>query len=112
MRKAKAIWIPTLAAAATLYALAAAADCILPAPPSHLPSAGSASEQEMLASMHTLKKYNDDVNEYTMCLEFEHRQSRISYEDYESHRRLALETLTTVTARFNEQVRLFKARHS
>jgi hypothetical protein len=112
MRKAKAIWISTLLAGTLLYALCAAADCVLPAPPSHIPDGSSANEQEMVAAMKTLKQYNDDVNEYTSCLEFQQRQNRITFEDRQMHRDVALNTLATVAARFNEQVRRFKARRS
>ena len=112
MRKAKAIWMSMVLGSTVFYALCAAADCLLPAPPSHLPDGSSANEQEMLAAMRTLKQYNDDVNEYTRCLEFQQRQSRISFEDREKHSVDALNTLAIVAARFNEQVRRFKARRS
>jgi hypothetical protein len=102
----------TLLAGTLLYTLCAAADCVLPAPPSRIPDGTSASEQEMLAAMKTLKQYNDDVGEYTRCLEFQERQHRISDDDHEKRRDDALTTLATVAARFNEQVRRFKARHS
>jgi hypothetical protein len=112
MRKAKAIWMSTLLAGTLLYALCAAADCLLPAPPSRIPDGSSANEQEMLAAMRTLKQYDDDVNEYTRCLDFQQRQNRISFDDHEKHRVDALNTLAVVAARFNEQVRRFKARRS
>lgn len=112
MRKAKTIWMSTLLAGTLLYALCAAADCLLPAPPSHIPDGSSANEQEMLTAMRTLKQYNEDVNEYTRCLEFQQRQNHISFEDREKHSDAALNTLATVAARFNEQVRRFKARRS
>ncbi len=97
---------------AVLYSSAANAECVLPAPPSHVPDGGSANEQEMMAAMETLKKYNADVTEYTQCLEFEQRRSLISTADQEHHRNLAVDTLAGVAARFNEQVRRFKARHT
>ncbi|HEX3836843.1 MAG TPA: hypothetical protein VHW25_07750 [Steroidobacteraceae bacterium] len=112
MRKAKAIWVASVLAASLAYALCAAADCLLPAPPSHIPDGTSANEHEMLTAMRTLKQYNDDVNEYTRCLEFQQRQNRISFEDREKRRDDALNLLATVAARFNEQVRRFKARRS
>jgi hypothetical protein len=112
MRKAKAIWMSMVLGGTLLYALSAAADCLLPAPPSHIPDGSSANEQEMLAAMRTLKQYNDDVNEYTSCLEFQQRQNRISFDEHEKHRADALNTLAVVAARFNEQVRRFKARRS
>ena len=104
------IWMPVLAAA-LLYSRSASADCVLPAAPSRIPDGSSATEQEMVAAMRTLKQYNDDVNEYTQCLEFEERRNRITFEEQEKHRDLALNTLAAVAGQFNEQVRRFKARH-
>jgi hypothetical protein len=105
------IWIPSLAAV-LLYSASAAAGCLLPAPPSRIPDGSSANEQEMVAAMRTLKQYNDDVSEYTKCLEFEGKRNRITIDDEAKHRDLALNTLASVAAQFNEQVRRFKARHS
>jgi hypothetical protein len=112
MRKAKAIWMSSVLTASMLYAMAATADCLLPSPPSHIPDGTAASEQEMITAMRTLKQYNEDVDAYTRCLEFQQRQNRISFEDREKRRDDALTTLATVAARFNEQVRRFKARRS
>jgi hypothetical protein len=105
------VWIATLFAV-LLCSVSAAAACLLPAPPSRIPDGSSATEQEMVAAMRTLKQYNDDVSEYTKCLEFEQRRNRISFDDQTKHRDIALNTLATVAAQFNEQVRRFKARHS
>ncbi len=110
MRKLRA-WIPALAAL-LLYSVPAAAGCLLPAPPSRIPDGSSATEQEMVAAMRTLKQYNDDVSEYTKCLEFELKRNRISFDDQARNRDNAVNTLATVAAHFNEQVRRFKARHS
>jgi len=95
-----------------LFSMSAGADCVLPAPPSHLPDGHSADEQEMVVAMRTLKQYNDDVDEYTKCLGFEQRQKHLSFGDEERYRNTALNTLATVLGRFNEQVRIFKARRS
>jgi hypothetical protein len=105
-------WLPAILVASILHSAAASADCTLPAPPSRIPDGRSASEPEMLAAMRTLKQYNDDVDEYTKCLEFEHRQNHISYDDQERQRNAALDSLQSVADRFNEQVRRFKARRS
>jgi hypothetical protein len=102
----------TLLAVALLFSTAAGADCILPAPPSHIPDGHSANELEMKSAMHTLQQYNDDVDEYMKCLEFEQRQNRISFGDKEKERSVALDSLAAVVGHFNEQVRIFKSRHS
>ena len=51
---------PVLAALAVAYSvsLAAHADCVLPPAPSKIPDGKTASEQEMVTAMQTLKEYN------------------------------------------------------
>jgi hypothetical protein len=110
MRKLR-ILIPALVAV-LLYSVQAGAGCLLPAPPSRIPDGSSATEQEMVAAMRTLKQYNEDVSEYTKCLEFEQKRNRMSFDDQARNRDNALNTLATVAAQFNEQVRRFKARHT
>ncbi len=105
------IWLPALVAA-LVVSVAASADCVLPAPPSRIPDGSSANEQEMVAAMRTLKQYNDDVNEYTQCLQFEEKRNRITDTEQEKHREVALSALKTVADRFNEEVRRFKSRRS
>jgi hypothetical protein len=99
-------------AAVLAYAacLPAHADCVLPPAPSKIPDASSASEQEMVTAMQTLKEYNGDVDTYTKCLEFEAKQNRLSRTDEEKMHNTAVETLQKIAAKFNEQVRAFKAK--
>jgi hypothetical protein len=101
-----------LLAVALAYAasLPAHADCVLPPAPSKIPDAATASEQEMITAMQTLKEYNGDVDTYTKCLEFEAKQNRLSHVDEEKMHNTAVETLQKVAAKFNEQVRAFKAK--
>jgi len=112
MRRRLIICVPATVAAMLLHSACANADCLLPAPPSHIPDGDSANAQEMVAAMRTFKQYNDDVDEYTKCLDFEARQNHISPAAEEIRRVSAVNTLATVVARFNEQVRRFKARKS
>jgi hypothetical protein len=101
-----------LLAVALAYAasLPAHADCVLPPAPSKIPDGNTASQQEMLTAMNTLKEYNGDVDTYTKCLEFEAKQNRLSRSDEERMHNNAVETLQKVAAKFNEQVRMFKAK--
>ena len=101
-----------LAALAVAYSvsLAAHADCVLPPAPSKVPDGKTASEQEMLTAMQTLKEYNGDVDTYTKCLEFEAKQNHLSRSDEERMHNSAVETLQKIAAKFNEQVRTFKAK--
>jgi hypothetical protein len=101
-----------LLAMALAYAasLPAYADCQLPPAPSKIPDGNTASEQEMVTAMNTLKEYNGDVETYTKCLEFEAKQNHISHGDEERMHNTAVDTLQKVAAKFNEQVRTFKAK--
>jgi hypothetical protein len=101
-----------LLVASLLFSMSAGADCVLPGPPSHVPDGHSANEQEMKSAMHTLQQYNDDVDEYMKCLQFEQHRNRISFGDEEKGRSVAIDSLATVVGHFNEQVRIFKSRHS
>jgi hypothetical protein len=101
---------------AMLLALALAAggvhaDCVLPPPPSKVPDGISASEQEMMSAMQTLKEYDGDVNSYLKCLEFEGRQNRLRTDERESKHNAAVAQLEKIASKFNEQVRAFKAKH-
>jgi hypothetical protein len=96
---------------ASLFALPVLSDCKLPPAPSKVPDGNTAQEQEMMAAMQTLKKYNTDVNNYIKCLEFEANQNRLSRDEQARQHNAAIDTLQTVAAKFNEQVRLFKSRN-
>jgi hypothetical protein len=87
------------------------ADCLLPPAPNKIPDGSTANQQEMITAMQTLKEYNNDVDIYTKCLEFEARQNRLSRSDLEKMQNNAVETLQKVAAKFNEQVRTFKAKN-
>jgi hypothetical protein len=98
-------------AIACATSLPAYADCVLPPAPSKIPDAKSASEQEMVTAMQTLKEYNGDVETYTKCLEFEAKQSHMSHADEERLHNDAVAMLQKIAAKFNEQVRAFKAKN-
>jgi hypothetical protein len=86
--------------------------CLLPPAPSKVPDGTSASEQEMLSAMATLKQYDGDINVYLKCLEFEEKQNRLSAADREKEHNTAVAQLEKVASKFNEQVRVFKSKHS
>ena len=103
-------WMLAAAAAACCFSLAAQADCVLPPAPSKIPDGNSASEQEMITAMQTLKEYNADVDTYLKCLDFETKQNRLSAGDQEKMHNTAVDTMQKVASKFNEQVRTFKAK--
>ena len=101
-----------LAALAVAYAVSqqAHADCVLPPAPSKIPDGGTATEQEMVTAMQTLKQYNGDVDTYLKCLDFEAKQNRLSRGDEEKMHNAAVDALTKIAEKFNAQVRTFKAK--
>jgi hypothetical protein len=86
------------------------AECNLPPAPSKVPDGTSAAEAEMVAAMQTLKRYDSDVNTYLKCLEFEAKQNRITKDEQSRKHNSAVDMLQSVAAKFNEQVRVFKAK--
>lgn len=107
------IRVKTLAAfaAAIMTALPAFADCTLPPPPSKIPNGSTASEQEMVAAMNTLKEYNGDVSVYLKCLDYEVKQNRMAASVRDEKNNSAVVQLQSVADKFNQQVRVFKAKH-
>lgn len=101
-----------LAAAAAAYcvSLAAHADCVLPPAPSKVPDGKTASEQEMVTAMQTLKEYNGDVETYLKCIDFEAKQNRLTGGDQEKLHNAAVDALQKIATKFNEQVRTFKSK--
>jgi len=97
-------------AAAYSVSLAAHADCVLPPAPSKVPDGKTASEQEMVTAMQTLKEYNGDVDTYLKCLDFEAKQNHISAGDQEKMHNAAVDALQKIASKFNEQVRTFKSK--
>lgn len=92
------------------FGLPALADCTAPVAPTKVPDGSTAPEAEMVAAMQTLKRYDTDVNTYMKCLEFEAKQNRLSRDEQARRHNAAMESLTSIAAKFNEQVRVFKAK--
>ena len=95
----------------TLTRPARADDCVLPPPPSKIPDGSTASEQEMVTAMQTLKQYDGDVTVYLKCLEFEAKQNRIADAVRDLKHDSAVSQLQEVADKFNQQVRVFKSKH-
>jgi hypothetical protein len=91
--------------------LPAHAGCDLPPAPSKIPDGTSASQQEMVTAMQTLKEYSADVDTYLKCVEFEAKHNHLSNDEADRMHNTAVTTLEKVAAKFNEQVRTFKAKN-
>lgn len=87
------------------------AECYLPPAPSKVPEAATATRDDMVASMQTLKRYSTDVSNYLKCLAFEAQQNRLSPDQQTRRHNEAIENLEEIATKFNEQVRLFKERN-
>lgn len=109
--------------AGLLSTAAAQAECVYPKPPANTPDGATATEEEMVAGMKAVKEYNNEVNAYLSCLEME-MNARVEAagpdapaDQIESIRAIhskrhnaAVEELEAHAARFNEQVKAYKAR--
>jgi len=109
--------------AGLLAAVAANADCSYPRAPSGLPDGATATQEEMVGGMKTIKEYNAKVTAYLSCLDME-MNSRIEAAGADApadqieqikaihtkRHNAAVEELEANAARFNEQVKVYKAR--
>ena len=115
--------LPALAAAATLSAGAAYADCPYPTPPDKLPDGATATLQDMLAGQKAVGEYNKAISDYMACIDKELDDSiakagdKLKPEQKADMQRVetqkhnaAYEQLQSVADRFNEQVKVFKAK--
>lgn len=109
---------------AGVLALATAnADCTYPKAPTGLPDGATATQDEMVEGMKTIKEYNNQVTTYLNCLETE-MNARIEAAGpdapadqveqikaiHTKRHNAAVEELESNAARFNEQVKVYKAR--
>lgn len=106
-KRHKAALIGLIAFGASAWPLGA---CNLPSPPQNIPDGTTASEAEMISAMQTLRRYNTDVDTFVKCLNFEVTQNRLSLDEQAHQHDAAVAQLREIAARFNEQVRVFKAR--
>jgi len=111
------------AMATGLLSFAAHAECVYPRPPATTPDGATATEEQMVAGMKAVRQYNEEVNTYLTCLEQE-MNARVEaagpdapVDQIESIRAIhskrhnaAVEELEAHAARFNEQVKAYKAR--
>jgi hypothetical protein len=113
-----------LAAIATLGVAPIYADCPYPSGPNKIPDGSTASLDEMLAMKKAVKQYDDDTSTYLTCIQREHDtklndlgdkvtdKQKADLDRIESDRHNAAVTqLTGVADKFNEQVRVYKAKN-
>ena len=118
-----------LAAATAFSAGTAYADCSYPTPPDHLPDGNTATLQEMVEAQKAVKQYDKDINAYVACIQLERNDAigkvakpgetptadqkkamddmtRVEVQKHNA----AIDQLQSVADRFNEQVKVYKAR--
>ena len=111
----------TLALIAFAAAGTAEAACIYPRAPDRLPDGSTATYEEMAAGQKAVQQFNEDINAYNACLDLE----MVTLEKsgaYDENRltelramqakknNAAVDEVQAIADRFNEQLRIFKAR--
>jgi len=112
-----------LAATAALASGAACADCPYPPAPDKLPDGATATLQDMLGGQKAVADYNKAVNDYVACIDKELEEAiakagdKIKPEQKADMQRVetqkhnaAIDQLQSVADRFNEQVKVYKAK--
>ena len=100
------------------------ADCSYPPPPAKIPDGNTATMQEMLDGKNAVTQYNKDINAYVACIKLEHEtavttagdkltpQQKSDMEKIEVQKNnAAVDQLQSVADRFNEQIRIYKAKN-
>lgn len=88
------------------------ANCHLPPAPSKIPDGATASKQQMITAMQTIREYNHDVQTYLKCLDFEVHQNQVSPGDQVSLHNAAVSQMRRIATEFNRQVHIFRSKHS
>jgi hypothetical protein len=121
-------WIPfVLVAAGLAVHTQALADCIYPKSPDAPPDGATATKQQMIAASQDFKRYNSDMNAYLECIKLEMDSTepkdaaKLSPDEKkknaEHHNMLAqknnaaVDELQAVVGRFNEQLKIYKAKN-
>jgi hypothetical protein len=119
-----------IAATAVLSAGTAYADCSYPTPPDHIPDGNTATLQEMVDAQKAVKEYDKAINAYVACIQLERNdavgklapkpgekptpEQKKATEDLQrveiQKHNAAIDQLQSVADRFNEQVKVYKAK--
>jgi hypothetical protein len=115
-----------MACGVTLAAMAPAyADCTYPSPPSKIPDGATATLDDMLAGQKAIKEYQKSMDDYVACIDKElddkiakagdqlKPQQKTDMQKMEAQKHnAAVDQEQAVADRFNEQVKVFKARNA
>jgi hypothetical protein len=118
-------WIP-LTLVLALGTAAAHATCTYPSAPAAPPDGSTATKDEMIAAKHDFDRYNGEMNSYLDCLKLEmdaaspKDPSKLSPDEKKKmdeqqkilvqKNNSAVDELQAVVGRFNEQLKIYKAK--
>lgn len=111
------------AAVAVLATGTAYADCAYPAAPDKIPDGATATLDEMLAGQKAVNVYNKAVNDYVACIDKQlddniakqgdklkpQQKTEMQRMEAQKHN-AAIDQLQSIADRFNEQIKVYKAR--
>lgn len=113
-----------LAATLALAAAPAYAACTYPKAPESLPDGATATLEQMVAAQKAVKQFDQEITAYTNCIKLEHDETiskegeKLTPEQKEEMSRVqvqkhnaAVEEDEALAARFNEQVKAYKAKN-
>ncbi|HWX25903.1 MAG TPA: hypothetical protein VNZ53_00485 [Steroidobacteraceae bacterium] len=119
-------WIPLTLVFALGAAAHAQATCTYPRAPDAPPDGATATKEQMVAAAQDNKRYNTEMNSYLDCLKLEMEAAtpkdpkKLSADEkkkandqqkiLEQKNNAAVDELTAVVGRFNEQLRIYKAK--
>jgi hypothetical protein len=117
-------YLTALVLAGGLAAAQAQAACNYPVAPGKFPDGSQASKEEMLAAKKTVVEYNTSMETYLTCIKTEY-DAKVAAESsataeqkaemqkvQDQKHNAAVEEVTAVTDRFNEQLRAWKAKNA
>jgi hypothetical protein len=120
-------WIPFALMLALGTAAHAQATCTYPPSPAAPPDGNTATRDQMIAAKHDFDSYNSDMNAYLECIKLEidsatpKDPSKLSPDEKKKadqalkilaqKNNAAVDELQAVVGRFNEQLRVFKAKN-
>ncbi len=119
-------WIPLTLVFALGTAVNANADCTYPQPPGATPDGNTATKDQMIAAKHDFDRYNGEMNSYLDCLKLEidaaapkdptkltpdeKKKADAQQKILVQKNNAAVDELQAVVGRFNEQLKIFKAK--
>jgi len=119
-------WIPLTLVFALGTAVSAQADCTYPRAPEAPPDGNTATKDQMISAKHDFDRYNGEMNSYLDCLKLEidaaapkdptkltpdeKKKAEAQQKILVQKNNAAVDELQAVVGRFNEQLKIFKAK--